>query len=151
MIEQKVEKEVVAFFKAHGNIIDGKYVFYPHWIQIISDDTVVAFSWDNLPPDLKQYLNDERNGTPTLQSVIERFSFAKVPNHKDFFYIQTGDTLYIFLHILDDSKTVRISTSEEFDPDTKNSIYINSVDLFETKDYGVISQFISTIVSNQLK
>jgi len=68
----KLPKEVIDFYKCHATIVternEVKYMFLPIWIASTDkDDEFELLHLDKpLPPDLRYYLDKERNESQTM-------------------------------------------------------------------------------------
>ena len=78
----------------------------------------------------------------TLTHLIEYFGLQPFGVKGTKFTLNIGNDLVVFVHLLNDKETIRISVSEEKD-------FINAVDLVESKDEETISNFISTMIENK--
>ena len=80
---------------------------------------------------------------PMLCDVLKNIGFCKITGHPDLWirrvYNESGCQFSIYIRLLNDNETIRISVSE------KDTDQIEAVDLFETKKYSELSNFFNVV------
>lgn len=88
-------------------------------------------------------MNNTKPKNQALEAVLSKYEFEPVDlsGNKWECVINNDSNCQstIFLHLLTDEQTVRLSIASE------NDNYINSIDMFETTDMNKISQFMDLI------
>lgn len=64
MLPIKYTKEQSDFIRQNGSCINGKWYYIPYWFKEVGEDTFELVRFENLPADVKEMINQNRNPQP---------------------------------------------------------------------------------------